>query len=159
MNINNSHALEGSLDARGLRVAVVVSRFNSFFVDKLVEGCLNTLTRHGALSEEQTILYVPGASEIPIAALKLAETKKYHGVVCLGAIIRGATSHYDFVMGIAEKGIVTASLQTGIPITHAILTVENQEQALERSGGKQGNLGSNAALSLIETINVLKKVL
>lgn len=149
---------QGSLDAKGLRFAVVASRFNHTFVEKLAQAAVDTVVRHGALAEEQSLVWVPGALEIPVVALRLAQTKTYHGVICVGAVIKGATDHYDFVVRSLEQGLVQASLQTGVVITSGVMTVATIEQAIERSGGSCGNLGYNAAMAAIEVANLMKQI-
>jgi 6,7-dimethyl-8-ribityllumazine synthase len=135
-------------------MAIVVSRFNDFITGKLLEGCLDGLHRHGVSDDDISTVYVPGAFEIPLTAKKLAESDKYDAVICLGAVIRGATSHYDYVCNEASKGIATASMQTGKPIIFGVVTTENIEQAIERAGTKAGNKGYDAAVSAIEMANL-----
>lgn len=148
--------IRGSLLANSMRTAIVASRFNHFFVEKLVEGALDALVQHGALIEEQRIIWVPGAFEIPVVAQKAAESGKFDAIICLGAVIRGETDHYEHVSSSASNGIAQISLKTGIPTTLGLLTVGSIEQAISRSGSKMGNLGWSAALSAIECVNVLK---
>ncbi len=155
---HKSKVIEGALDARGAKFAIVASRFNHLFVEKLVEGAISAVVRHNGIAEEQTIVWVPGAFEIPIVAQRLAQSKKYHAIICVGAVIKGDTDHYEFVMGAAERGIMQASLQTATPITTGILTVHTMEQAFERSGSKCGNVGWNAAVAAIEVTNVLRHI-
>lgn len=150
--------LEGKLQAEGLKVAIVVARFNEFITSKLLGGATDILVRHGANAEDITIAWVPGAFEIPLAAQKLAMSKKFDTVICLGAVIRGATSHYDYVCSEVSKGIAHVSLETGVPVAFGILTTENIEQAVERAGTKSGNKGADAAVSAIEMVNLLKNI-
>ncbi len=150
--------LEGKLQAEGLKVAIVVARFNEFITSKLLGGATDMLLRHGASEEDITIAWVPGAFEIPLTAQKLAASKKYDTVICLGAVIRGATSHYDYVCSEVSKGIAHVSLQTGVPVAFGVLTTENIEQAVERAGTKSGNKGADAAVSAIEMVNLLKNI-
>jgi len=153
-----SQVLEGNLDAKGMRVAIVVSRFNSFICDRLLEGAKDALQRHGASAEELTEVRVPGAFEIPLVATKLAASGQYAAVVCLGAVIRGATPHFDYVSAEVSKGVATAGLETGVPITFGVLTTDTLEQAIERAGSKAGNKGSDAAICAIEMVNLLQQI-
>jgi len=150
--------LEGKLQAEGLKVAIVVARFNEFITSKLLGGATDMLLRHGASTEDITIAWVPGAFEIPLAAQKLAASKKFDTIICLGAVIRGATSHYDYVCSEVSKGIAHVSLETGVPVAFGVLTTENIEQAVERAGTKAGNKGADAAVSAIEMVNLLKNI-
>lgn len=149
--------IEGHMNAEGKKFAIVASRFNSLIVEKLVEGAIDALYRHGAKKEDLDVIYVPGAFEIPLAALKFAQTKKYHGIVCVGAVIRGSTTHYDYVCNEVAKGISQVSLQTSIPCAFGVITTENLEQAFERAGSKAGNKGFEAALASIEMVNLLQR--
>ena len=149
---------EGTYESKGLKIAVVVSRFNGMITDKLLSGAIGAFTRGGGDEKDITIIKVPGSFEIPLAAKKLAQSKKYDGVLCLGAIIKGGTPHFDYIASEAAKGIAMVNFETGVPTAFGIITADNLEQAIERSGAKQGNKGEEATLSLIETINVLKKV-
>ena len=150
--------IEGELQARGLRFGIVVSRFNDFITGKLLEGALDALIRHGADGGDIEIAKVPGAFEIPITAHRMAKAKKYDAVLCLGAVIRGATPHFDYVAAEVSKGIAHASLDTGIPIAFGVITADTIEQAVERAGTKAGNKGWDASLSAIEMSRVLKKL-
>jgi len=150
--------IEGRLDAKGLKVGIVVSRFNSFIGERLVEGALDALLRHGAEREQLVVVRVPGAFEIPLAAKKLAETGRYDALVCLGAVIRGATPHFDYVSAEVSKGIATVSLAAGIPVTFGVLTTDTLEQAIERAGSKAGNKGFDAAMAAIEMTNLYKSI-
>lgn len=149
--------IEGKLVAEGLKFAIVVSRFNSFITERLLEGALDCLLRHGVKEEDVDIVKVPGAFEIPLVAKKLAQ-KDYDAVIALGAVIRGETPHFDYVAAEVSKGIASASLETGKPIAFGVLTTDTVEQAIDRAGTKAGNKGWEAALSAIEMANLLKKV-
>ncbi len=148
--------LEGKVVAGQVKIGIVAARFNEFIVSKLVGGAQDALIRHGVEDGNIDVAWVPGAFEIPLIAKRLAETGKYDAVICLGAVIRGGTSHFDFVAGEAAKGIGQASLQTGVPVIFGILTTETIEQAIERAGVKLSNRGAEAALSAIEMANLLK---
>lgn len=148
--------IEGKLDARGLRFGIVVSRFNSFISDRLVEGALDALVRHGAEADSAQIVRVPGAFEIPMTAKKMVEAARYDAIICLGAVIRGATPHFDYVSAEVSKGIAAVSLDSGVPVTFGVLTTDNLEQAIERAGSKAGNKGFDAAVSAIEMVNLFK---
>ncbi|MCK9172576.1 6,7-dimethyl-8-ribityllumazine synthase [Desulfuromonas thiophila] len=153
-----AHQIAGQLDAGGQRVALVVSRFNSFICERLVEGALDCLQRHGASDDQISIVRVPGAFEIPLVAQRLAASGRYDGVICLGAVIRGATPHFDYVSAEVSKGIASVSLATGVPVAFGVLTTDTIEQAIERAGSKAGNKGAEAAMTLIEMINLLKQL-
>ena len=150
--------LEGKLVASGLKVGIVAARFNEFIVSKLVSGALDGLKRHDVKDEDIDIAWVPGAFEIPLIADKMAKSKKYDAVICLGTVIRGATSHYDYVCNEVSKGIAQVSLNTGIPVLFGVVTTENIEQAIERAGTKAGNKGYDCALSAIEMVQLIKEV-
>ncbi len=150
--------LEGKLLAKGMRVAIVVARFNEFITTKLLGGAEDTLLRHGCEDTNITVVWVPGAFEIPFAAKKLAESKKYDAIICLGAVIRGATSHYDYVCAEVSKGVALVNMETGVPCAFGVLTTENIEQAVERAGTKAGNKGSDAAATAIEMVNLAKQL-
>ena len=156
--------LEGKLVASGLKVGIVAARFNEFIVSKLVagaklvSGALDGLKRHDVKEEDIDIAWVPGAFEIPLIADKMAKSKKYDAVICLGTVIRGATSHYDYVCNEVSKGIAQVSLNTGIPVLFGVVTTENIEQAIERAGTKAGNKGYDCALSAIEMVQLIKEV-
>jgi 6,7-dimethyl-8-ribityllumazine synthase len=146
--------IDANLSARGKKFGIIVSRFNDFITSKLVDGAMDALIRSGAQDQDITIVKVPGAFEIPLAAQKMAGAKKYDAVICLGAVIRGATSHYDYVCAEVSKGIASVSLETGIPVMFGILTTETIEQAIERAGTKAGNKGFDTALGAIEMANL-----
>jgi 6,7-dimethyl-8-ribityllumazine synthase len=148
--------LEGKLSAAGLRFALIVSRFNDFVVGRLQEGAIDAIVRHGGDEKNIEIIKVPGAFEIPLIAKKAAKSGKYDAVICLGAVIRGATPHFDYVAAEVSKGIATVGLETEIPITFGVLTTDNIEQAIERAGSKSGNKGWDAAASAIEMVSLLK---
>ncbi|MCY1714827.1 6,7-dimethyl-8-ribityllumazine synthase [Caproiciproducens galactitolivorans] len=148
--------MEGKLVAEGLQFGIVVSRFNEFISSRLLSGALDTLKRHGASEGEVEIAWVPGAFEIPLAAKKMAKSGKYDAVICLGAVIRGSTPHFDYVSNEVSKGIAAVSLETETPVAFGVLTTDNIEQAIERAGTKSGNKGADAALTAIEMANLLK---
>jgi 6,7-dimethyl-8-ribityllumazine synthase len=150
--------IEGNLIAKGKKFSIVASRFNDFMTKELVSGCVDTLVRHGAASDDLTVTWVPGAFEIPAIAQKLAKTKDYDAVICLGTVIRGATPHFDYIASEVAKGIARVSESTGVPAIFGIITADTIEQAVERSGTKDGNKGSAAALSAIEMVNILEKI-
>lgn len=150
--------IEGGLKADGKKFAIVVSRFNSFLVEKLLEGALDSLERSGAKAEDIDVVRVPGAFEIPLVAKKLAEAQKYNAVIVLGVVIRGATPHFDVVVNEVSKGSAQVSLATGVPVLFGVLTTENIEQAIERSGTKAGNKGADVALAAIEMANLLAQL-
>ncbi|AMV72186.1 6,7-dimethyl-8-ribityllumazine synthase [Desulfuromonas carbonis] len=147
---------EGKLDAQGLRFGIVAGRFNSFISDRLVEGAIDALLRHGAATENIHLAKVPGAYEIPLVAGKLAKSEKYDAVICLGAVIRGATPHFDYVSSEVSKGVAAVGLATGVPVIFGVLTTDTIEQAVERAGTKAGNKGFEAAMGAIEMANLLK---
>lgn len=145
-------------NAGKIKVGIVAARFNEFIVSKLVAGAKDGLVRHDVEDDDITLCWVPGAFEIPVAAKKMAESKKYDAVICLGAVIRGATSHYDYVCAEVSKGIAQVSLQTGIPVMFGVLTTDTIDQAIERAGTKAGNKGYDCALGAIEMVNLLKQM-
>ena len=147
--------LEGKLVAGKGRFAIVASRFNEFIVSKLISGAEDTFVRHGVDTDDITLVWVPGAFELPLAAMKLAQSGKYSAIVCLGTVIRGSTSHYELVCNEAAKGIAQVGLKTGVPVTFGVVTTENIEQAIERAGTKAGNKGADAALTALELANLL----
>ncbi|MDP5041334.1 MAG: 6,7-dimethyl-8-ribityllumazine synthase [Paraglaciecola sp.] len=151
--------IEGNIRATGKKFALVVARFNSFVVESLVDGALDALERHGEVNEQDiTLVRVPGAYELPLAAQKLAESKKYDAIIALGAVIRGGTPHFDFVAGECNKGLAQVSLQYGIPVAFGVITTDSIEQAIERSGTKAGNKGAEAAVTALEMVNVLANI-
>lgn len=155
----NVKVMEGKVVApEGMRVGIVASRFNSFIVQKLLDGAVDGLVRHGVQEQNITACWVPGAFEIPLAAQKMAQSDKYDAVICVGAVIRGSTSHYDYVCNEVSKGIAAVGLQTGKPVLFGVITTENIEQAIERAGSKAGNKGYDCALSAIEMVNVLPQI-
>ncbi|MBQ7704158.1 MAG: 6,7-dimethyl-8-ribityllumazine synthase [Selenomonadaceae bacterium] len=149
---------EGKLTGKGLKIGIVVARFNEFITSKLLGGALDVLKRHEVSDEDISIAWVPGSFEIPLVAKKLAESKKFDAVICLGAVIRGATSHYDYVCNEVSKGVAQVGLQTGVPTIFGVVTTENIQQAIERAGTKAGNKGSDAAVSAIEMANLLRNL-
>ena len=150
--------LEGQLLAEGLKIGIVVSRFNEFITGKLLGGAEDALRRHGANEDDITVAWVPGAFEIPLIAKKMAKSGKYDGIICLGAVIRGATSHYDYVCNEVSKGVALVNMETEVPTAFGVLTTENIEQAVERAGTKAGNKGSDAAMAVIEMVNLTKEL-
>jgi 6,7-dimethyl-8-ribityllumazine synthase len=146
------------MNGQGLRVAVVVARFNEFVTKRLLEGALETLTRHGVRDEDITLAWVPGSFELPVVAKSFGISGQYDAVICLGAVIRGETDHYEMVAHQAAAGISAAGRETGIPTVFGVLTTENMEQAINRAGGKSGNLGSNAASAAIETARLVQAI-
>ena len=149
---------EGKLVSKDFKIGIVCARFNSFIVTKLLDGALDGLTRHDVDLSNIEVSWVPGAFEIPLIAKKMAETKRYDAVICLGTVIRGSTSHYDFVCSEVTKGIAHVSLETGIPVIFGINTTETIEQAIERAGTKAGNKGYDAALAAIEMVNLIREI-
>lgn len=149
---------EGKLVAEGLKFGIVVARFNEFITGKLVSGALDALNRHGVLEEDVELVWVPGAFEIPLIAQRLAESKRYDAVICLGAVIRGATPHFEYVSSEVSKGVANVGLATRIPVIFGVLTTDSIEQAIERAGTKGGNKGFDAAVTAIETANLLKQL-
>lgn len=149
---------EGTLSAKGLKFAIVVSRFNEFITSKLLAGAENALRRHGAREQDIDIAWVPGAFEIPVIADQLAASRKYDAIITLGAVIRGATDHYEYVCSEVAKGVSTASLRNHLPVIFGVLTVDNIEQAIERAGTKAGNKGWEAAVSAIEMANLTQQI-
>jgi 6,7-dimethyl-8-ribityllumazine synthase len=148
--------LEGKLLAEGMKIGIVASRFNDFIVDHLVSGAEDCFVRHGGDSDNLTLVLVPGAFEIPLTAQKMAVSGKYDAVVCLGAVIRGATPHFDMVANESAKGIALAAMNSGVPVLNGILTTDSIEQAVERAGTKAGNKGADAMISAIEMVNLYK---
>ncbi len=153
-----SKLLEGMLLGKGLKFGLVVSRFNEFFTKKLLEGAQDALLRHGVSQEDIEIAWVPGAFEIPLIAKKLAQTKRYDAVICLGAVVRGETPHFEYIAGQLTKDISRVGLDTGLPVIYGVITADTLEQAIERAGTKQGNKGFEAAVSAIEMANLLSSI-
>ena len=149
---------EGALIGTGLKIGIVVSRFNEFITSKLLSGAIDTLERHGVNNDDIEIAWVPGSFEIPIAADKMSSSGKYDAVICLGALIRGATPHFDYIAAETSKGIAQVGMKTGVPTIFGVITTENIEQAIERAGTKAGNKGSDAAMSAIEMANLFKEM-
>lgn len=147
---------EGKLVSEGLKFGIVAARFNEFITSKLVGGAIDALRRHGASESDIEIAWVPGAYEIPLVAQRMAESKKYDAVICLGAVIRGATPHFDFVSAEVSKGVAQVGLEAKLPVVFGVLTTDTIEQAIERAGTKAGNKGFDAAITAIETVNLLK---
>jgi len=147
---------EGKLEAKGQKFGIVISRFNSFICERLLEGAVDALIRHGVDDKNIHVARVPGAFEIPLFAKKMAESGKYDALICLGAVIRGSTPHFDYVASEVSKGVATVSLQSGIPIAFGVLTTDTIEQAVERAGTKAGNKGFEAAVTAIESVNLMK---
>ena len=154
----NNDTFEGMLLGEGLKFGIVVARFNDFITGKLLEGAQDTLLRHGVNEEDIEVAWVPGSFEIPLVAQKLANTKRYDCVICLGAVIRGGTPHFEYVASEVTKGIALVGLNTGLPVIYGVITADTLEQAIERAGTKQGNEGSKAAITGIEMANLLKTI-
>lgn len=150
--------LEGNVIGNGIKVGIVAARFNEFIVSRLIGGAEDALVRHGVDTDDVDLAWVPGAFEIPVVAQKMASSGKYDAVICLGAVIKGSTSHYDYVCAEVSKGIAAVGLNTGIPVMFGVLTTDNIEQAIERAGTKAGNKGYDAACSAIEMVNLMKNI-
>lgn len=150
--------VEGKLDASGQKIAIVAARFNEFITQKLLGGALDAIRRHNGSEDDVTLVWVPGAFEIPLAAQKLAQSKKYDAVICLGAVIRGSTPHFDYVAGESAKGVAQAAMSTGVPVVFGVLTTDSIEQAIERAGTKAGNKGFDAAVTAMEMVNLYKQI-
>jgi 6,7-dimethyl-8-ribityllumazine synthase len=150
--------IQGDLQAKGLKFGIVAARFNDFITGRLLEGALDALQRHGVAENEIEVVRVPGAYEIPLAAKMLVQSKKYNAVICLGAVIRGATPHFEYVSAEVSKGVAAVSMDSGVPVIFGVLTTDTIEQAIERAGTKSGNKGWDAALSAIEMANVMKQI-
>ena len=148
--------IKGDMNGQGLHIAVIVARFNEFVTKKLLDSTVETLLHHGVRDDDITVSWVPGAFELPVVAKALAKTGRYQAVICLGAVIRGETSHYDFVAGQAANGISSVALETGVPAIFGVLTTENKEQALDRAGGKVRDMGANSAAAAIETARLIE---
>ncbi|RJP17565.1 MAG: 6,7-dimethyl-8-ribityllumazine synthase [Candidatus Abyssobacteria bacterium SURF_5] len=149
---------EGQLVATGKKFGIVASRFNEFITNKLLEGALDALKRHGVKDDEIEIAWVPGSFEIPYAAQRLAESKKYDAIICVGAVIRGSTPHFEYIASEVTKGIAQTGLKTGVPVIYGVITPDTLEQAIERAGTKAGNKGFQAAMSAIEMVNLFEKI-
>ncbi|MCF8081636.1 MAG: 6,7-dimethyl-8-ribityllumazine synthase [Deltaproteobacteria bacterium] len=150
--------VEGHLSAEGFRFAIIVSRFNDFICSKLTEGAMDALLRHGCKEDQVFLVRVPGAFEMPLAAKRVAQSGKYDAVICLGAVIRGSTPHFDYVAAEVSKGLANVGLESNIPVTFGVLTTDNLEQAIERAGSKSGNKGYEAAMAAIEMADLFKKL-
>ena len=150
--------IQGELQAKGLKFAIIVSRFNDFITGKLLDGAVDALIRHGAKEEDIDVVKVPGAFEIPLTAKKVAAKGAYNAIICLGTVIRGATPHFDYVAAEVSKGVASASMETGVPIAFGVLTTDTIEQAVERAGTKSGNKGFDAAMTAIEMAQIFKKL-
>ena len=150
--------LEGKVVAEGMKVGIVVARVNEFITSKLLSGAIDGLVRHDVKEDDVDVAWVPGAFEIPLVASKMAKSRKYDAVICLGAVIRGSTSHYDYVCNEVSKGIAAVSMENDIPVMFGVITTENIEQAIERSGSKAGNKGYECALGAIEMVNLIRKI-
>src|SRR5699024_3150841 len=152
------HVLEGNVIGRGMKIGIVAARFNEFIVSNLLSGAVDGLVRHGVEEDNITAAWVPGAFEIPLMAEKMAQSGKYDAIICVGAVIRGSTSHYDYVCNEVSKGIAQVGLKSGIPVLFGVVTTENIEQAIERAGTKAGNKGYDCALSAIEMVNLMRQM-
>jgi 6,7-dimethyl-8-ribityllumazine synthase len=150
--------IEGELTIRGIRFGIAVARFNSFVVESLLDGATDALLRHGATDTDLEIIRVPGAYELPLVVQKMASSKKYDAIIALGAVIRGGTPHFEYVAGECTKGLSQVMMQSGLPVSFGVLTVDSIEQAIERAGTKAGNKGAEAAMSAVEMVNVLRKI-
>ena len=150
--------VEGKIVAKGMKFGIVASRFNDFISGKLIDGALDALTRSGADAKDIEVIRVPGAFEIPLAAKKVAQSGRFDAVICLGAVIRGATPHFEYISAEVTKGIAMVGLETGIPVVYGVITTDTIEQAIERAGSKSGNKGWDAALSAIEMVDLFKKI-
>ena len=153
-----TRTIQGILDAKGHRFAIVISRFNSFIGQRLLAGALDALERHGARPDDITVVWVPGSFEIPLAAKKLALSKKYDAVICLGALLRGETPHFDYISSTVTRGIGAAGLESGIPVIYGVLTCDTVEQAVDRAGLKSGNKGFEAAMAAVEMVQVMEQL-
>ncbi|MFC2342585.1 MAG: 6,7-dimethyl-8-ribityllumazine synthase [Negativicutes bacterium] len=153
-----ANILEGTYQAEGMRMGIVAARFNEFITRKLLEGALDMLRRHGISEEKIDVVWVPGAFEIPLAAKKMADSHKYDAIICVGAVIRGATSHYNYVCSEVAKGVAQAGFSTGVPVIFSVLTTDSIEQAVERAGTKSGNKGANGAMAAMEMVSLLRQI-
>ncbi len=153
-----ANILEGTYQAEGMRMGIVAARFNEFITRKLLEGALDMLRRHGISEEKIDVVWVPGAFEIPLAAKKMADSHKYDAIICVGAVIRGATSHYNYICSEVAKGVAQAGFSTGVPVIFSVLTTDSIEQAVERAGTKSGNKGANGAMAAMEMVSLLRQI-
>ena len=153
-----AHVLEGMYEGAGLKIGIVAARFNEFITQKLLSGALDMLRRHGVEDDAVDVAWVPGAFEIPLAAEKMADSRRYDAVICVGAVIRGATSHYDYVCSEVAKGVAQAGLSTGVPVIFSVLTTDSIEQAVERAGTKAGNKGAEGAMAAMEMAHLLRQI-
>ena len=153
-----ANILEGTYQAEGMRMGIVAARFNEFITRKLLEGALDMLRRHGISEEKIDEVWVPGAFEIPLVAKKMADSHKYDAIICVGAVIRGATSHYNYVCSEVAKGVAQAGFSTGVPVIFSVLTTDSIEQAVERAGTKSGNKGANGAMAAMEMVSLLRQI-
>lgn len=153
-----SNNFEGALIGKGLKIGIVVSRFNEFITNKLLEGAKDALVRHGVETDDIDTAWVPGAFEVPLIAQKLAGSKKYDAIICLSAVVRGGTPHFEYVASEVSKGIARVGLESGLPVAYGVITAENLEQAIERAGTKAGNRGFDAAVNAIEMANLIKQI-
>lgn len=158
MSIDRIKSIEGDLQCRELRFAILAARFNEFIVEQLVRGAVDALRRHGASDQQIEIVRAPGAFDLPVVARRLAQTKRYDAIVALGAVIKGATAHFDYVAGECASGLSRVAADTGVPVAFGVLTTDNIEQAVERAGTKAGNKGADAAITAIELANLLRKI-
>ncbi len=156
--MTNIRTIEGHLQAQGLKFTIIATRFNDFIVDRLVGGAVDYLVRHGCAAEDITIVRIPGAFEMPVVCKKIAAKGESHGILALGAVIRGSTPHFDFVASEATKGLAHVSLEYGVPVGFGLLTTDNLEQAIERAGSKAGNKGVEAAAAVLETVRVMEQI-
>jgi 6,7-dimethyl-8-ribityllumazine synthase len=156
--MKNNKTFEGMLLGEGLKFGIIVARFNDFITNKLLEGAQDTLLRHGVNEDDIEVTWVPGSFEIPLVAQRLANTKRYDAIICLGAVIRGGTPHFEYVASEVTKGIAQVGLSTGLPVIYGVITADTLEQAIERAGTKQGNEGSKAASTAIEMVNLLNTI-
>jgi len=156
--MDNIRVIEGDLQARDFRFAVLASRFNEFVVDALVKGAVDALRRHGASDKQVEVVRVPGAYDMPLVARKLAQSRRYDAIIAVGAVVRGQTAHFDYVAGECASGLARVSAETGVPVAFGVLTTETAEQAMDRAGGKAGNKGAEAAASAIELVSLLRRL-
>ena len=150
--------IQGQLIAKGKKFGIIASRFNDFITNRLLDGCMDTLLRHGAKENDVTVAWVPGSFEIPLLAHRMAKSKKYDSVICLGTVIRGSTPHFDYIASEVAKGVAHVSFETGVPAIFGIITADSIDQAIERAGTKEGNKGRDAAMSAIEMVNLIDEI-